>query len=232
MHITPNRSDAFNICGKIAAMSTLASRTKTATRVATYYWNKPSRWQEIPTWVRGRRAGLLDVREPWWNRRAIDAVASALPDGARVFEFGGGGSTPWFGDRVAEVVTVEHDEEWFDVLKASAPTNAKVELRRPSPQGTMASESAPGAFFDDYVHAILEQPDESFDLVVVDGRARVDCGRAAISKIAPGGMLFMDDSDRPRYNPLVRELESWNRTDYRGLKRAGDIAQSTIWTRP
>ncbi|NMD94989.1 hypothetical protein HF877_06170 [Rhodococcus sp. BL-253-APC-6A1W] len=57
-------------------------------------------------------------------------------------------------------------------------------------------------------------------------------GRAAIPKIAPGGMLFLDDSDRPRYNPLVRELASWNRADYRGLKRAGDIAQSTIWTRP
>lgn len=214
-------------------MSALIEQVKTAAHIFGYYWNKPSRWNEIPAWIRGRGSSTLDMREPWWSRPAIDAVKSSLPSDARVFEFGGGGSTLWLADRAAEIVTVEHDPKWFDVLKKLAPANVRIELRQPRSQGSITSDSAPGKFFNDYVDAIIEQPDRVFDLIIVDGRARVACGRAAISKLKRGGMLFLDDSNRQRYSALFEDLQAWDRVDYLGLKRAGGgMAQSTIWTRP
>ena len=38
-----------------------------------------------------------------------------------------------------------------------------------------------------------------FDLVVVDGRARVACLQHAAKRLAPGGIVLFDDTQRPRY---------------------------------
>jgi predicted O-methyltransferase YrrM len=35
----------------------------------------------------------------------------------RVFEYGSGGSTLFFGERAKVLVSVEHDREWYKVLK-------------------------------------------------------------------------------------------------------------------
>ena len=48
-------------------------------------------------------------------------------------------------------------------------------------------------------NAICDEPDASLDLVVVDGRARVECARRAMPKVKPGGLLLLDDTSRERY---------------------------------
>jgi hypothetical protein len=80
---------------------------------------------------------------------------------------------------------------------------------------------------------VADQGDASLDLVIVDGRARVACGLAAMAKVKPGGMLLLDDSDRPRYARLREALTGWHGRDYRGFKPGGGpVCQTTVWTQP
>lgn len=67
---------------------------------------------------------------------------------------------------------------------------------------------------DDYVNAAsaLAARGLHFDLVLVDGRNRVQCAMNAIPFIAPRGWLMLDNSERPRYKTLLRHMRvlGWN----------------------
>lgn len=184
---------------------------------------KPALLGELPRWARARqhRRDPLGARQPWWNFQAIDVVASRLQPGARTFEYGGGGSTLWLLDRGCVVRTVEHDRAWHADLMARLQGRNAVDLIEA------------GEDFSSYVDAIDSDPDRSLDLVIVDGRERVRCGLAAREKVRPGGMLLLDDADRPRYQALHEALTGWSAQHLIGLKN-GDWAarQTTIWTRP
>jgi hypothetical protein len=209
------------------------SRQAAALAVANALIREPRRLVDVPAWVAGLDKSTSPPAEPWWPRKAIGLVQAGLHPGARVFEFGSGRSTLWFAAQGGEVLSVEHDRAWYELVSGMLPPGPTLLLREASAEGTIGSEAAPGQFFDAYVAAIDEHPDESFDLVVVDGRARVACGMAAIPKVRPGGRLLLDDSQRERYQPLLDALRAWPRVDARGLKpREITVMQTTIWTRP
>jgi predicted O-methyltransferase YrrM len=90
-----------------------------------------------------------------------------------------------------------------------------------------------GGFFDSYVAAIDDEPDESLDVVIVDGRARVECVRRAMPKVRSGGLLILDDTQRARYRPAIELLAGWERQVFTGLK-PGDQhpAQTSAWRKP
>jgi hypothetical protein len=190
---------------------------------------------DVPRWVRDRKTTTIAGRKPWWPYRAADGVKAALPERPAVFEFGGGGSTLWLHDHGARLTVVENDRDWYEVLRDNLAETETVTLllREAELSGEIGSQSMPGRYFDGYVATIADQTDESLDLVIVDGRARVACGLAAMPKVKPGGLLLLDDSDRERYTPLSTALSSWERTDYRGLKPGGGApCQTTVWRRP
>jgi predicted O-methyltransferase YrrM len=88
--------------------------------------------------------------------------------------------------------------------------------------------------FRSYVEAIDAYPDASFDLVVVDGRARPSCLRQAIPKLRPRGLLVLDNSDRDYYLTLSRALLSgFAELTQRGLTPGlVQWSQSTVFTKP
>src|SRR4051812_14868890 len=71
------------------------------------------RWKQS---LEPSRNSITD-RQPWITFPSIDMLRNKLNPSSRVFEYGGGGSTLFFLDNAGEVVTVEHDEEWFYKLE-------------------------------------------------------------------------------------------------------------------
>jgi len=57
--------------------------------------------------------------------------------------------------------------------------------------------------FIDYVQAI-DGVDGEFDVVVIDGRARIECFLRAVPRLAPDGMIVFDNYDRRRYRRNIR----------------------------
>ncbi|MEM7668603.1 MAG: class I SAM-dependent methyltransferase [Pseudomonadota bacterium] len=148
---------------------------------------------------------------PWWTFRAIDAAENFLagrPD-ARVFEFGSGASTLWLAKRAAGVISVDHDAGWHDLVRGRLPETGNVTLvMRPAdpgaPDPAYLSEKSGygGQSFQAYASEI-DHHEGLFDLIVIDGRARVACLRHALAKRAPGGMILFDNSGRARYRDAI-----------------------------
>lgn len=154
-----------------------------------------------------RELATLDV--PWWSYPAIDrvdALLAARGERTRVLEFGAGASTAWLAKRCREVHSIEHDIEFADEI---APLLAeydnltlyKVEVA-PAVDGQPSVRSNRRGHehldFTPYV-AMVEQIGGTFDLVVVDGRARVASLAAAVPHLADDGVVVFDNASRAEY---------------------------------
>ena len=182
---------------------------------------EPSLGRELPRLLATRGRGTMRLELPWLPFRLIDELAARVDGTSRVFEYGGGGSTLWFLERGATVVTVEHHPGWA----------AELRRRVTSDRWTLAERSADDEFAA-YVAAIEEHPDDSFDVVVVDGRERARCLTAAMPKVRPGGLLIVDDADRERYQAAI-DATGWPRRDVVGFAPAKpSLAYTAVLSRP
>lgn len=151
----------------------------------------------------------LDV--PWWTYGAVAEVSSwlsARPRPIRVFEYGSGASTIWLSKRADEVHSVEHHRGFGEMMAPELAGLANVSFRivEPVPAATprvgSRKEGHAGLDFADYVDAI-DALDGSFDLIVIDGRAREACLAKAVGRLAPGGIIVFDNSARRRYREAI-----------------------------
>jgi predicted O-methyltransferase YrrM len=158
-----------------------------------------------------RRMVMLD--HPWWIYDAtadVERFLAARDGKARVFEFGAGASTVWLAKRAGEVHSVEHDGDFVGVLRPLLAAYDHVELHHvaPAPRGADSTavsehEGWEGYDFADYV-ATIGKVGGTFDLIVVDGRARPSCLAAAVEHLAaPDGLLVLDNAGREHYAPAL-----------------------------
>jgi predicted O-methyltransferase YrrM len=189
----------------------------------------------FPSWQRSLKpeASPLQDRQPWITYAAIDFLARTLTPAMRVFEFGAGGSSIFFAERVAQGFSVEHDPAWGEQVRATLARDgvrnwsvsvipSEPAAARPDPGDAdgYGSDDPPyrDRTFRAYASAINAHPDRAFDLVLVDGRARPSCVKHAMPKVAPGGWLMLDNAERPYYAPIHRTLDAagWTRQVFRG----------------
>lgn len=153
---------------------------------------------------------MIRLDTPWWTYGAIRLVEdhlARLAGSARVFEYGSGASSLWLSARSGGVWTVEHDAGFADVMRSAFARSAvadRVHLLEVPPAQMAEPRTRSGRRGEDHLDyseyaRAIEQAGGPFDLVVVDGRARVACCAAAVPHLAPGGVIVFDDSQRPRY---------------------------------
>lgn len=182
--------------------------------------DRAARRSRTALWVRSWLAiydldDLVALDAPWWTFEAADTVERFLAGrrGARVFEWGSGASTVWLSRRGAVVHSVEHDAAWAEQMADVLPPSATLRLvpavpaLPAGPPGTPpGARSAKPGFealdFTAYVAAIDDVPGP-LDLVVIDGRARAACLDRAVGRLAPGGMIVLDNVERARYRAAL-----------------------------
>lgn len=157
-------------------------------------------------WLASLRPGVdpLSLGLPWLAFGAIDWLERNLSSAWRVLELGSGGSTVFFRRRVRELVSVEHDPLWYDRVRATVPAG---------PGFTYLLEP------EERFHEIVSRyPDRYFDLVLVDGgsdRVRALC--AAAERVAPGGVVMLDNADMVAEQDRLAALDGHSRLDFRGV---------------
>jgi hypothetical protein len=141
---------------------------------------------------------------PWMNYQVTTLFQNRLNKDMRLFEYGSGYSTLFFAKLVVDVVSLEDDLTWYEKISKELPKNARVMFVKSDINGT-------------YCRAI-HQVDGLFDLVVVDGRDRVNCIKQALGKLNEGGVIGLDDSHRERYQEGIDQLcrEGFKRLDIEG----------------
>lgn len=118
---------------------------------------------------------------PWYTFPAIEYLSQFDYSNKKIFEFGCGNSSLFWANHAQTVVSIEDNSKWFEKWQA--------EFQKPNLEIRLRDEG------EIYEQAIFEQED-LFDVVVVDGKRRAQCSLAAVQKLAPGGMIILDDSDR------------------------------------
>ena len=197
------------------------NQARLAARSAARLARHPGEGRELGRLVATRGRGTMDLRLPWLPFRLIDELSGTIGAGARVLEYGGGGSTLWFLDRGATVVTVEHHAELAERLRRQVDSDRWTLLQR-----------GPENDYADYVAAIDDFPDEHFDVVLVDGRERARCALRSVAKIKPGGLLIVDDVDRERYAGALEQVP-YPREDVVGFAPAKPtLAYTAVMRRP
>ncbi len=155
----------------------------------------------------------------------LAAVAAASPK--HMLEWGSGGST--FGllrlfPSIERYVSIEHDRRWYERVKSlitdrrlelhhvppaeeppEIPKRASKRLRRRMVWEWFDRCENESALMADYVARPAELAD-SYDLVLIDGRARTHCLRAGYELLASGGVLVIHDAQRAEYRETIESL--------------------------
>jgi len=179
----------------------------------------------LPAARRRARRGIVPER-PWIVPAAIGWLRRRIRRGWRVLELGGGRSTVWFARRAGEVLAFEDDPFWVgwarERIAAAGLTGAEI---RELPA-------------ERFVPELERLEDDRFDLVVVDflespEADRVDAVRVARAKVRPGGLLLLDDSDRPAYAGAYDLLRGWRERRFVGVKDGWpEVCETAIFRRP
>lgn len=146
--------------------------------------------------------------EPWLTREAIEILDRTLTRETKLFEFGSGGSTLWYSQRCLFVDSIEHDSEW---LRFVSRMLVHYQLRNTCV--FYGSSDNTYADYLDFASHILGKRGPKFgpyDVVVVDGRCRVKSVRLAAPHIHPGGLLVLDNAERPWYAEVRSILSGWS----------------------
>ena len=157
---------------------------------------------------------------PWMNYSLIAFLDHRLSAEMTVFEYGSGSSTLYFARKVRSVTSVEYDKNWYEKLNQQAPDDVKFIFQEADVDGK-------------YCRAIHNE-NVNYDIVIVDGKDRVNCVREGFMKLNDSGVLILDDSNRPDYEPgfeLAVEL-GYRTLHFEGLKPTDFITETaTIFYR-
>lgn len=127
------------------------------------------------------------------NYPVIKLLKERLNKDLDVFEYGSGYSTLFYAKLVRSVISIEYDQDWLELMQPKVPENVLLVAKEKDVDGT-------------YCRSIAEY-NQDFDVVIVDGRDRVNCVKQAMTKLSKAGVVVLDDSSRERYQEALEYAE-------------------------
>lgn len=135
--------------------------------------------------VAGKPIHADGTEMPWLNYGVFNFLKERLHKDHVLFEYGSGASTLYFSKKVKQVISVEHDKSWYEKVRMQLPPNAEIHFETLDENGN-------------YAKKILDF-DQQFDIVLIDGRDRLNCIKNAVSKLSESGVIILDNSNRDKY---------------------------------
>ncbi|HPO44279.1 MAG TPA: class I SAM-dependent methyltransferase [Spirochaetota bacterium] len=125
---------------------------------------------------------------PWLTLKANRLLSDLLRPESVGIEFGSGRSTVWFARKVTRLISVEHDKEWFDKVRALLRRGNLGNVEYFCRNAAAAPFSPQG-----YLSPLLKEPQNHFDFVLVDGLFRDLCAILAVKHVKVGGFIVIDN---------------------------------------
>lgn len=196
-----NSNVSYRICKNIIEKNLdiyeLSLNLSNVLRAKNNYLNRTGIWG---SWILGNSYGDFfgdenEMVNPWWGKSIIDLVVKKLDRNMKVFEWGTGNSTLFWGQYVGSVVSVESDLEWYEKMKRVITNNVRLEYCQLEYDG-------------EYCRKILDEEQE-FEIILIDGRDRVRCACNAIKKLTENGIIIWDNSEREYYQKGFKYIKRY-----------------------
>jgi len=140
--------------------------------------------------IKSKESNLKGKPIPWFTYPAIEYLNQLDFSKKVIFEFGSGNSTIYWAERSKEVYSVEDNHEWYVKISDKITKNVQINFVEKK---------------EDYISNILKYPDE-FDVIIIDGKYRLDCVQNALKKLRPDGFIILDNSDwHEKASKLLRD---------------------------
>lgn len=180
------------------------------------------------------------IRLPWLTLSAINWLEDTIKPSWKVFEWGSGASTLYFSRKAKLIVSIEHDNKWYDqiseIIQHENICNLRYSLIPPvlSEHEKEFYKSSDNNYtnysFVNYCKVIEKYSNNYFDLIVIDGRSRPGCIIHAIKKVKKNGYILLDDSERKEYQKGIAKLKKFNKQNYYGISLYSTLTkETTIW---
>ncbi len=151
-----------------------------------YWLLKRKSYLKTTGWFKSFKSGESINSEgkpiPWFTYGAIEILEARLPNDSIIFEYGCGLGTRWWAEHAVEVDAVEHDKKWYETISNQLPKNVRLQLKKLN---------------GEYKQAISE-PGKKYDVVVIDGKNRIECAKIAVRHLSDRGIIIYDDTDRKK----------------------------------
>lgn len=143
---------------------------------------------------------------PWFTYSSIHFIEQKLANTSfDVFEYGSGNSTIWFSSKVNRIVSVEHDKSFYETKKATIESLGNVQYECIDLEAGYAKRIA------DF--------DKEFDIIIIDGRDRINCAKNCLKALKDDGIVIWDNSDREEYQEGYNILleNGFKKIDFKGV---------------
>ena len=119
----------------------------------------------------------------WYTYPAIEYLNNLDFSQKSIFEYGSGNSSIFWAKKSKNIISIEHDEKWFNKVKSNLRENQTLLLKTN----------------EGYENSISEE-NKNFDVVVIDGIRRVECSKVIQGRLNKdsdeGFMIILDNSER------------------------------------
>jgi predicted O-methyltransferase YrrM len=155
---------------------------------------------------------------PWLTEYSIEYIMNFIKNQKKrinILEFGCGGSTIFFSNIDTNLISIEHDEEWFtEINKHVNKDNCLIILKKSKViEGTDYLENS-------YFNVVNELEIKSFDFILIDGRDRVECFKKSEPLLVDGGIIVLDNSERDEYKEIFELYK--NKEQYSFVQKLPD----------
>lgn len=120
---------------------------------------------------------------PWYTYPTIEYINNLDFSNKSILEFGSGSSSIFWAKKCLEIISIEHNKEWYEKVKQNLSINQKI-------------------FFTENnsnYENLVKKFDKKFDVIVIDGIRRKECAESIInylnSNSKDGYMIILDNSD-------------------------------------
>jgi len=150
---------------------------------------------------------------PWYTYPAIEFLNQFDFSTEKVFEYGSGSSSLYWSEKCLSLISIEHDQDWFNKIKNNIKSNQKLFLRKNK---------------DEYVQSINEFESE-FDILIIDGVYRQDCAKEVKNKLnRESGIVILDNSDwYAGTAEFLRDSMDMIQVDFHGFGPINDYTWTT-----
>lgn len=147
-------------------------------------------------------------------------LLSHIDSNTDVLEWGSGESTIEIARRCKSIVSIEHDPAFAASMSrfiSSRYSQLPIQylLMKPNKQPDDPESDGTYQEFKDYILA-PKSLNKEFDIIFIDGRARLECARIAYSLVKSNGFIFIHDfADPPQRTreSYIHVLELLNKVD-------------------
>lgn len=173
----------------------------------------------------------IDAGFPWINYCVIQFLHHSIDRKMRVLEFGAGGSSIFFLKKGVELFSIEHEKIWINEVKERI---SPVQFSKWSPHLVLSRNQETNLpNLEDYLSPLKNIKNASLDVVLIDGRHRVESIKRSMSLIKGGGILILDNSDRSDYQEVFTLLTDWSLINTSCITNACDfVTPAAIWKKP